>query len=144
MFLKEKRDKRLKGRVSADSQKQRGISKKEDVVSPACALKSILITSLVNALEGRDVEITNIPGTYLNADMNKIIQMKLKGRMAELMVLMPSEVYQKLCHDVCKREPCSVCPNCQGPVQHAFSTKSSLATSLKRGFPMTHVWQTKW
>ena len=51
MFLKEKRDGKIKGRTCADGRKQRETSEKQDVTSPTVALESVLLTSTVDAYE---------------------------------------------------------------------------------------------
>ena len=66
MFLKEKRDKSLKGRACADGRKQQGKYEKEDTTSPTVALESVLITSVVDAHEKRDVAVVDILGAFLH------------------------------------------------------------------------------
>ena len=68
MFLKEKRDKTLKGRACADGRKQQGKYEKVDTTPPIVALEAALITSVVDAHEERDIAIFYIPGVFLHTD----------------------------------------------------------------------------
>jgi hypothetical protein len=95
MFLKEKRDGSIKGRACADGRKQREGSTKSDATSPTVALESVLITATIDAHEGREVAIVDVPGAYLTADMDEEVFMCLRGRLAELMVKTSPEIYRK-------------------------------------------------
>ena len=95
MFLKEKRDGKIKGRTCADGRKQRETSEKQDVTSPTVALESVMLTSTVDAYEERDVAVADIPGAFLTADMDELVRMCLRGRLAELMVKAAPEIYSK-------------------------------------------------
>ena len=49
MFLKQKRDKTIKGIMVAGGNKQRGTIDKEDVAYPTAALESVLLISTIDA-----------------------------------------------------------------------------------------------
>ena len=51
MFLKQKRDETIKGKMVAGGNKQRGTIDKEDAASPTAALESVLLISTINAAE---------------------------------------------------------------------------------------------
>ena len=95
MFLKEKKDESLKGRGCADGRKQQGKYEKEDVTSPTVALESVLLTSIIDAHENRDVAVVDIPGAFLQADQDKDVWVLFDGTLAELMVKMSPEIYSK-------------------------------------------------
>jgi hypothetical protein len=86
MFLKEKRDGSIKGRVCADGRKQREGATKDDAMSPTVSLEAVLITPTIDAFEGRDVAIVDVPGAFLTVDMNGVVFMCPRGPLAELMV----------------------------------------------------------
>ena len=65
LFLKQKRDDSIKGRLVAGGNKQRGTINKEDAASPTAALESILLTATIDAKEGRDVAIIDIPNAFV-------------------------------------------------------------------------------
>ena len=95
MFLKEKRDKTVKGRFCADGRKQRGDWTKQETTSPTVSNESVFLTSVVDAHERRDVACYDIPGAFLHADSDEDITMVLKGRLAELMVQVAPNLYRK-------------------------------------------------
>lgn len=51
MFLKEKRDGRIKRRACSDERKQREGSDPQDATSPTTSLESVLMMSAINAFE---------------------------------------------------------------------------------------------
>jgi hypothetical protein len=95
MFLKEKRDKTVKGRFCADGRKQRGDWTKQESTSPTVSTESVFLTAVIDAHERRDVGCYDIPGAFLHADSNEDITMVLKGRLAELMVQVAPNLYRK-------------------------------------------------
>jgi hypothetical protein len=95
MFLKEKRDGTIKGRACADGRKQWEKAEPGDATSPTVTLESVLITSIIEAFEGREVTVVDIPGACLIADMDEEVIMLLRGRLAELMVKTAPNIYRK-------------------------------------------------
>jgi hypothetical protein len=66
MFLKEKRDGSLKGtRTVAGGNKQRDYISKEDERSPTVATEAVLLSCIINAKEGRDVTVIDIPNAFI-------------------------------------------------------------------------------
>jgi hypothetical protein len=49
-------------------------------------------------MEGRDVAAIDIPGAFMQADMDKLVHMRLKGRMAELLMRIDPKLYRKHVH----------------------------------------------
>ena len=67
-LIKEKSSGILKGRTCANGSKQRRYLKQdESVESPTAALESLVVTSLIDTYEGRDVGTFDVPGAYLQA-----------------------------------------------------------------------------
>jgi hypothetical protein len=95
MFLKEKRDGTIKGRTCADGRKERETAEPGVATSPNVSLESVIITSTIEAYEGREVAVVNIPGAYLSADMDEELIMLLRGILAELMVKTAPNIYRK-------------------------------------------------
>jgi hypothetical protein len=95
MFLKEKRNGDIKGRACADGRKQREDFTKQDATSPTVSVDSIFLTAIIEAQEGRDVACFDIPGAFLHAETDEDVTMMLKGRLAELMVLVEPALYRK-------------------------------------------------
>ena len=46
-------------------------------------------------MEGRDVATVGIPGAFMQADMDKIVHMKLKGKMVDILDKIDSKLYKK-------------------------------------------------
>ncbi len=78
VFLKEKKDGRVKARAWANGRKQRDTSVKWDATSRTVALELVLLSYTIDAREGRDMAVTNIPGAFLHADMDDDIFMLLE------------------------------------------------------------------
>jgi hypothetical protein len=98
LFLKEKRDATFKGCMVAGGNKQRGKIEKLDASSPTAALESVLLTAIIDAHEGRDVAVIDIPNAFvqtrLEDDADKAI-ICLRGKLTELMVKIAPEIYTK-------------------------------------------------
>lgn len=58
---------------------QRGLYSKEETASPTVSLDAFLLTCIVDAIEGRDVAVTDIRAAYLNAKMRDVVIMKTRG-----------------------------------------------------------------
>jgi hypothetical protein len=65
MFLKEKRDRKIKGRTVAGGNKQREHITKEDASSPTVATESVLLSCIIDAEEERDVAVIDIPNVFV-------------------------------------------------------------------------------
>ncbi|KAL7464347.1 hypothetical protein ACHAXS_004676 [Conticribra weissflogii] len=94
-FIKEKRDKRVKGRVCADGRKQREEFSREEAASPTVTNESVFLTGVIDAKEHRDVATVDITGAYLHAINDHDVHMVLEGKLAELMDLVAPHIYRK-------------------------------------------------
>ena len=83
MFLKQKRCGKIKERGCADGWKQRIYKSKEEVSSPTAHTESIFLTSLIKAHEGRDIAICDIPGAFIQANIDETIHIRMSGEVAE-------------------------------------------------------------
>ncbi len=85
-FIIEKRDGRIKARAVADGRTQKRYME-EEMYSSTVQMKSIMLSSLIDAHEQRDVTTIDIKGTFLKAkvpeDMELIV--KMEGELAQLM-----------------------------------------------------------
>jgi hypothetical protein len=72
MFLGEKRDGTVKGRMVYNRKPTREWLSREDSSSPTAALESIMLTGVIDAHEGRDVMTCNIPHAFIQALMPEI------------------------------------------------------------------------
>jgi hypothetical protein len=81
MFLKKKRNGTIKGRGCADGR-------------PTVSIESVMLTSVIDAAEGRDVATVDIPGAFMQADMDDTVHMKLEGTMVDLLLKIAPDTYQ--------------------------------------------------
>ena len=73
----------------AGGNKQRGHIDKTDATSLTSALESVLLTSTIDAKEGRDVAIIDIPNAFVTTrieNKKNIVVVRLIGRLSKLMV----------------------------------------------------------
>jgi hypothetical protein len=95
MFLKQKRCSLIKGQGCADGRKQREYVSKEEASLPTLAIKSVILSCTIDAKEERDVATADIPGAFMQTDMEGVMHMMLEGKMAELLVKIDPKLYGK-------------------------------------------------
>ena len=99
MFLTEKRDGTIKGRMVYNGKPTREWLSREDSASPTAALESIMLTAIVDAKEGRDVMTADVPNAFIQTSMPEPkegedpVTMKITGVLVDLLVEMAPEVY---------------------------------------------------
>ena len=89
MFLEEKRDGAIKARGCCDGRIQRHYTTKEETSPPTFMQERLRVTFIIDAMEGRDVDIVNIPDAFLQTDMvhgNSIVRVRLCGVLADILV----------------------------------------------------------
>ncbi|MGC8497872.1 MAG: hypothetical protein ACP5NL_07805, partial [Thermoplasmata archaeon] len=100
MFLTEKRDKSIKGRMVYSGKPTREWLSREDAASPTVALESIMLTAIVDAKEKLNVMTADVPNAFIQAQMhnlddaNECVFMKITGVLINLLVEMAPEVYK--------------------------------------------------
>ena len=97
MFIVEKRNGVVKARKCAVESKQGKFPGyvKSEWDSPTVSTDGAIITSTIEAHEGHDVAVIDLPNTFLNTDNNEQNLMLLKGKLAELMVKIDPQMYRK-------------------------------------------------
>jgi len=97
MFITEKRDGTIKGRLVYNGKPTREWISREEAMSPTVSLESTLLTAVINAKEGRDVMTVDIPNAYIQADLpptpeggDRVI-LKLSGMLVDLVTQMAPE-----------------------------------------------------
>jgi hypothetical protein len=104
MFLKKKCCGKIKGGGYTDSRKQREYTSKEDASSPTVSIEALMLSCVIDANEEQDVATVNIPGAFMQANMDKLVHMQLEGTMAELLVKLDPALYCK-CVQVVNGKP---------------------------------------
>jgi len=105
MFLKEKRDGTIKARGCADRRSQRKYTSKAETSSPTVSLEAMMMSCAIDAREGRHVAVTDIPGAFLQADMEEDVHMLLEGTIAKLIVKLDPSLYRKYIWENRKGKP---------------------------------------
>ena len=94
MFLKRKRNGKIKGRGCADGRKQRLYIPREDAASPTVTTEAVFLTAIIDALEHREVAVVDIPGAFMQADMDPDVHMRIDGIMAKLLMEVDEAAYR--------------------------------------------------
>ena len=63
--------------------------------APTVTIKSIMLTCMINAAEHRDVATVDIPGMFMQADMDELVHVKLEGKMINLLMKLEPKLYWK-------------------------------------------------
>jgi len=95
MLTYEKRDRTIKSRGCADGRSQEEYTAKSDTSSTMVSLEALMISYAIDAKENRYVVVTDIPGTFLHADMQKDVHMLLEGMIAESIFKLDPKLYRR-------------------------------------------------
>ena len=68
---------------------------KEEASSPTVSIEAVMLTCAIDAHEERDVATVDIPGAFMQADMDEVVHMRLEGQMAELLAQLDPGLYRK-------------------------------------------------
>jgi hypothetical protein len=93
MFLKRKRCGTIKGRGCADGRKQRAYTDKDEATSPTIATEAVFLTAVIAALEGRDVAVIDVPGAFMQTDLDELIHVRFTGTMVDLLLEIDYDMY---------------------------------------------------
>jgi hypothetical protein len=100
MFLTKKRCGRIKARGCADGRKQREMTNKAEASAPTVAIESVMFSARIDAMEERDVATVDIPGAFIQAEIDEVIHVKFEGEIAEMLVrTMDPKLYRKYVKD---------------------------------------------
>ena len=94
MFLKRKRCGKVKGRGCADGRKQRVYIAKEESTTPTASTDAVFLTVLIDALEGREVAVLDVPGALMQADIDELVHVRFTGEMVNMLLQIDSEMYK--------------------------------------------------
>jgi hypothetical protein len=97
MFLKLKRDGKIKGITLAGVNKQRDYISKDDASSPTVATESVLLSSIVDAEVYRDVAVVDIPNAFVQTRVENEKYMafiKIRVILVDVLVEIAPEAYK--------------------------------------------------
>ena len=133
MFLKENRDGTIKARGYADRRKKREKYNNADATSPMVSTEAVLIYAVIDTYKEHNMEVVNIPGTYLSADMDNEIFMIFRGTMEEFMVAEDPALYQN-----------NILYGKRGEALLYVSVQKALCGCLKSALISTRNWLANW
>ena len=86
-FIKEKWCGKIKGRTCVDGSKQRSYIPKQETSSPAIGLEAFFASLLIDLFEDRSVQMFDVTGAYLHADLpkDKNMYIKFEGEFVDIM-----------------------------------------------------------
>ena len=93
MFLKRKHGGMIKGRGCADGRKQRAYTDKDEATSPTVATEAVFLTAVIAALEGRDVAVVDVPGAFMQTDIDELLHVRFTGPMVDMLLDIDYEMY---------------------------------------------------
>jgi len=97
IFLTQKRTGEIKGRTVAGGNKQRNYIEKEDASSPTVATESVILTSVIDAVEERETAVIDIPNAFIQTvvtDKEKRVIIRLRGMLVDMLVKIAPAVYK--------------------------------------------------
>ena len=66
--------------------KAKDLQDQRETSSPTISIESLFLTCIVDAMEKRHVITCDIPGAFMQAEMDEVVHVKLDGELAELLV----------------------------------------------------------
>jgi hypothetical protein len=57
------------------------------------ATESVFLTAVIDALEGRDVAVIDVPGAFMQADMDELVHIRFTGKMVDLLLEIDADMY---------------------------------------------------
>ena len=93
MFIKEKRCGTIKARGCADGRKQRLYKTKAETSSPTVRTESLLLSCVIDAKERRKVVTCDVPGAFMQVDIDEVVHVRLEGALAELLTKVDPALY---------------------------------------------------
>ena len=97
IFLTEKRTGEIKGRMVAGGNKQQEYIEKEDASSPTVTTESVILTSVVDAIENCHTTVIDIPNAFIQTvveDKKRRVIIRIRGMLVDILIKIAPEVYQ--------------------------------------------------
>jgi hypothetical protein len=91
MTREQKRQAKRCGRIGcADGRKQRLWKTKVETSSPRVHTHSLFLTALIAGFEGRKVVTVDIPGAFMQIDIDELIHVKLEDALVDVLLVVDS------------------------------------------------------
>jgi hypothetical protein len=85
MFFKRKLNDKVKGRGCAGGRKPRDLVDPDDAWSPTVSNEAMLLTAMIDAIENRDVAVVDIPGAFIQVDMDELVHVRFYEKTVEIL-----------------------------------------------------------
>ena len=95
MFLKRKRCGKINGRGCTDGRKQRAYITREDSTAPTVSTEAVFLTAVIDALENRDVAVLDVPGAFMQADIDELVHVRFTGEMVKMLLQIDEQMYRE-------------------------------------------------
>lgn len=105
-YLTQKRDGNIKGRTVYNGKPTREWLTKQDSASPTVSLKSLMLTEVIDAHEGRDIMTADVPNAFIQTplvieDGEDRVIMKITGALVNILIKINPDLYKG--YVVCER-----------------------------------------
>jgi hypothetical protein len=99
MFLKQKRCSHIKGHGCMDGWgKQHIYEIKEETSAPTVSVESLFLSCMIDTKEHQKVITCDIPGAFMQADINEVLHVRLEGPLAQLSKMHNMKVVLRVTH----------------------------------------------
>ena len=93
MFLKKKWCGTIKGRGSVDGWNQWAYITKEESTSPTISTEAVFLTAIVDAWENHKVAVLDVPGAFMQVDMDEMVHVQFQGEMVDKLLEIDHDLY---------------------------------------------------
>ena len=96
MFLKLKKDGKIKGRVVAGRNKQIDFIRNEEASPPTVATEAVILSCVIDEQEHREVATIDIPNAFIQTRVEKIEDMAtiiVRGALVDVLVEIAPDIY---------------------------------------------------
>ncbi len=98
IFVEQKRDGTIKARKVIGGNRQRDYITKEDVSSPTVTAEAVMLTCVIDAQEGRDVAVVDIPNAFVQTvvseeDAQHCVIVRIRGPLVDILESIAPDVY---------------------------------------------------
>ena len=97
IFIKRKKSGEIKGRTVAGGNKQHGYISQEDASSPTVLTESVILTSMIDKMEEREVAIFDIPNAFAKTEVkhkkNRVIVCNCRI-LVDILVKIAPDIYK--------------------------------------------------
>ena len=63
-------------------------------MAPTVSTEVVFLTAVIDALENRDVAVLDVPGAFMQADIDKLVHVRFTGEMVKMLLQTDKEMYE--------------------------------------------------